>query len=78
MPFQMQAAYIEGLSAHTDHPESLDWMSKLKEKPERIFIVHGEKQGAEALQEGIMQTYSWDAEIPKLYDIEEINYLSET
>ncbi len=72
VPFNMQVAEIEGLSAHADHAELLDWMSKIKNKPERIFIIHGEKESAEALQVGIKETYGWDAEIPQLYSIEEI------
>ena len=70
--FQMEVAEIQGLSAHADHAELIDWMSKIKNKPARIFIVHGEKEGAEALQKGIKETYGWDAEIPQLYNIEEI------
>tara|TARA_R100000935_G_scaffold58270_2_gene94630 strand:- start:5357 stop:6733 length:1377 start_codon:yes stop_codon:yes gene_type:complete len=72
VPFKMQVAEIEGLSAHADHAELIGWMSKIKDKPERVFIVHGEKEGAEALQKGIKETYAWDAQIPKLYTIEEI------
>lgn len=70
--FQMEVAEIEGLSAHADHAELLDWLSKVEQKPERIFIVHGEKEGAEALQKGIKETYDWDSEIPKLYSIESV------
>jgi len=72
VPLNMQVSEVEGLSAHADHKELLDWMSQLKDKPERIFIVHGEKESAEALQIGIKETYGWDAEIPQLYSIEEI------
>lgn len=72
MPFKMQVAEIEGLSAHADHTELMDWMSKIENNPERIFIVHGEKESAEALQKAIKETYGWDAEIPQLYTIEEI------
>lgn len=72
VPFNMEVAEIKGLSAHADHAELMGWMSKLKNKPERIFIVHGEKESAEALQKGIKETYGWDAEIPELYSIKEI------
>lgn len=72
VPFNMEVAEIEGLSAHADHAELMDWMSRINNKPERIFIVHGEKESAEALQKGIEETYGWDAEIPELYSIEEI------
>ena len=43
-----------------------------KNCPERIFIVHGENEGAKALKNDIERTYSWKAEIPQLYSIEEI------
>ncbi len=70
--FQMEVAEIEGLSAHANHTELLDWLSNVEQKPERIFIVHGEQESAEALQKGIRETYDWDSEIPQLYNIEEI------
>lgn len=72
VPFNMQVAEIEGLSAHADHAELIEWMGNIKNKPERIFIVHGEKESAEALQKGIKETYGWNTEIPQLYTIEEI------
>jgi metallo-beta-lactamase family protein len=72
VPFNMQVAEIEGLSAHADHAELIEWMGDIKNKPERIFIVHGEKESAEALQKGIKETYGWNTEIPQLYTIEEI------
>jgi metallo-beta-lactamase family protein len=72
VPLSMEVAEIEGLSAHADHKELMDWMSEIKNAPERIFIIHGEKESADALQKGIKETYSWDAEIPQLYSIEEI------
>ena len=70
--FKMQLAEIEGLSAHADHAELMDWLSDVKEPPEKLFIVHGEKEGAEALKQGIKETYGWESEIPQLYGIEEI------
>lgn len=70
--FKMQVAEIEGLSAHGDHTELLDWLSDIKERPKRIFIVHGEKEGAEALKQGIKETYGWNSEIPTLFSIEEL------
>ena len=69
IPFNMQMEIIEGLSAHADHTELLDWMSYLQTKPERIFVVHGEKESGEALKQGIKERYEWDAELPELYSI---------
>lgn len=73
IPFNMQVEEIEGLSAHADQTELLDWLSDIIESPKKIFIIHGEKEGAEALKKGIKETYGWDCQIPQLYDISEIN-----
>lgn len=72
VPFNMRIAMIDGLSAHADHNELLDWLKELKYKPDRIFIVHGEREAAEALQLGIKKTYDWEAELPELYGIKTV------
>ena len=41
---------IEGLSGHADQNELISWLSNIKQSPENIFIVHAEKEGAEALR----------------------------
>jgi len=64
---------IEGLSAHADQKELISWMSELKNKPEKIFVVHGETEASQALREKIKEVYGWDSQTPKLYDGIEIN-----
>ncbi|HTL80449.1 MAG TPA: MBL fold metallo-hydrolase [Bacteroidia bacterium] len=63
---------IEGLSAHADQRELINWMSDLKKSPEKIFIVHGETKGANGLQAKIKERYGWESVIPELYSIYEI------
>jgi metallo-beta-lactamase family protein len=63
---------IEGLSAHADQSELIHWLSKLKTEPSRIFIVHGEKDGAHALSEKLKEAYDWNAGIPQLNQTVEI------
>ena len=70
-PVKAEVVNLEVLSAHADQSELLDWMSEIKKEPKRIFITHGEKDGAEALKEKIKEKYGWNAEIPQLYTIEE-------
>lgn len=59
---------IEGLSAHADQSELLNWMSNLK-GPEKIFIIHGEMSGAKALQGKIKERFGWESSIPTLNSI---------
>ena len=72
VPFKMEVAEIEGLSAHADHEELLDWLNELESEPQHIFITHGESESAMALKKGIREQYGWDCEIPELYAIETI------
>lgn len=64
---------IAELSAHADQTELLDWMSEIRNTPERIFITHGEPHSADALRVKIKDVYGWDSTIPTLYSIEEIS-----
>ena len=63
---------IGGLSAHGDQNDLLAWMSEIKNKPERVFVVHGEQQAADTFRVKIKDTYGWDGIVPKLYEIEEV------
>jgi metallo-beta-lactamase family protein len=47
----------------------LDWLSNIKQKPERVFIVHGEAQAADVFRVKLKDTYGWDAEIAELNQI---------
>lgn len=69
--FQVKATIenIEGLSGHADQNGLIDWMSKLKSMPEKIFIVHSEKDGAEGLQKKVKEIYKWDCAIPSLNEL---------
>jgi metallo-beta-lactamase family protein len=36
---------IDGFSGHADRDGLTEWISKIKKKPQKIFIVHGEEEG---------------------------------
>lgn len=59
VPVKMQVRKIDGLSAHADREELLKWIGTLPEAPKRTFIVHGEPESAEALQQGLSQQLGW-------------------
>lgn len=60
---------IEGLSAHADQRELIQWLSSLENKPERIFIVHGEPEGSAALKAKLMEVYAFESTIPQQNDL---------
>lgn len=55
---------IEGLSAHGDQKDLLNWLSALENKPKKIFLVHGENQPADELRIKIKERYGFDCRIP--------------
>ncbi|GAA4272859.1 MBL fold metallo-hydrolase [Aquimarina gracilis] len=71
-PVKAKIHQIESLSAHADQQELLDWMSEIKNVPEKIFLVHGERSASDALRVKIQDTYKWNVHVPKLYETIEI------
>lgn len=43
-------AEIQGLSAHADQMELMNWIRKFEKRPKQIFLVHGEPCAQEALR----------------------------
>jgi KH/beta-lactamase-domain protein len=41
---KMQTETINGFSGHSDRRQLVNYLTHLKPKPERVFVVHGEKQ----------------------------------
>ncbi len=72
-PVKAKTINIQGLSAHADQNELINWLNKITNKPEYIFIVHGEKDGALGLKNKIKEEYGWESNIPELNQICEIN-----
>jgi metallo-beta-lactamase family protein len=57
--------HIEGLSAHADQEELLDWAEGFCDKPKLTFVVHGEKKSAEALAYKLKEELGWNTVIPQ-------------
>ncbi|WP_339904633.1 MBL fold metallo-hydrolase [uncultured Cyclobacterium sp.] len=66
LPFKMHIEQIEGLSAHGDQNDLIDWLSEIKEQPEKVFIIHGETEQAEAFSKALEDNKGWRAAIPQL------------
>ena len=73
-PVKAQVEEMYALSGHADQQELLNWISEIKNTPQKIFIVHGEADAADAFRVKIKDTYGWIAEIPSLFATSEINF----
>lgn len=67
-----QIKHIQTLSAHADQKGVLNWMSEIKNQPEKIYLIHGEPGSTDALRLKIKDTLGWNAKIPELYDVKTI------
>ncbi|MEN9990933.1 MAG: hypothetical protein RLZZ224_635 [Verrucomicrobiota bacterium] len=54
---------IDSFSGHADHSELLDYFSRIGGKKERVFLVHGEPNGAQALKEALDATHDGKIEV---------------
>lgn len=63
IPVRAQVAALEQFSDHADTPELLEWLRTFKKKPEITYLVHGEPDSAQALQQAITKNLGWRVEI---------------
>ena len=63
---------IKGLSAHGDQLDLLDWLSELKTKPIKVFLVHGENEPADVLRLIIQERYKYDCTVAQMWQSVEI------
>tara|TARA_R110001592_G_scaffold4133_8_gene23192 strand:+ start:5416 stop:6786 length:1371 start_codon:yes stop_codon:yes gene_type:complete len=65
-PVKASIHLIESLSAHADQAELLHWIDTIKNKPENVFLIHGEPGALDAFKVKIRDTKGWECHIPKL------------
>jgi metallo-beta-lactamase family protein len=65
---------IESLSAHADQHDLIHWMSAIKNIPEKVYLIHGEPLALDAFRVKIKDTYKWNVHIPKLNEVEVLNF----
>jgi metallo-beta-lactamase family protein len=71
---------IEGFSGHADKPALLNWIDGFKEKPGKIFIVHGEKESKGAFAAEVKEKFNINSIVPEynvIYDIKKKNHINE-
>lgn len=64
MRVRAEVKSLQALSAHADQRELLAWIKPLAGTLKKVFLVHGEPEGAEALQKAIQKEYGVEAVVP--------------
>jgi metallo-beta-lactamase family protein len=68
VPVRARFISVEGLSAHADANELLQWVQSGPTRPRNIFLTHGEPEAASALSQKIAQL-GLPVTIPQLSDV---------
>lgn len=66
VPVRAQIVHLDGLSAHADYGELLDWLRRSSLSPRKVFVTHGEAAAADALRRRIHETFAWNARVPEI------------
>lgn len=75
VPVNARIYTINGLSAHADRSELLDWLNGFEHHPKQTFVVHGEKESADALCKTLKEK-GWNAHVPHyLESVELFNHI---
>ncbi|MEQ1875709.1 MAG: MBL fold metallo-hydrolase [Bdellovibrionia bacterium] len=64
IPVRAEILSLDGLSAHADANDLVDWVGGLRKTPSRIFLNHGDNGGPEALAHALEKRFGVGAEIP--------------
>lgn len=56
---------INGLSAHADRDDLLRWLSAIKNRPRRVFVVHGEEETSTRFADSIREKFGWNVSVPQ-------------
>ncbi|BES69427.1 MBL fold metallo-hydrolase [Marinobacter nanhaiticus D15-8W] len=67
-PVKAEVFNLDTLSAHGDYQEILDWLGQGNLAPERVYITHGEPLASDVMRKRIEERFSWEAEVPDLYE----------
>ncbi|MFD0894785.1 MBL fold metallo-hydrolase [Luteolibacter ambystomatis] len=57
---------VDSFSGHADHSELLDWFARTGGPKEKVWLVHGEPDHAEALREALAARHSGTVEVARL------------
>ena len=64
IPVRAHITNVESFSVHADTDELIAWLKQAK-RPTKTYVVHGESEGQEHMQDRLTNELGWDVVIPK-------------
>ena len=72
-----EIVYIDGYSGHADQRLLMNFVGEFKQKPKKIFLVHGEEEAQHVLKGKIEEEYGIETEIPSFGDVFRVDEIVE-
>lgn len=66
IPINASIKVLHNISAHADYNEIIEWLSKSKMHPEKVFVTHGEPSAADELRRRLYERFGWNCMVPDL------------
>ncbi len=63
IPVRAKIEVLDGLSAHADQGEILQWLSGFRRAPRHLYLVHGEPEASTVLAQVIQSTLHWPVSV---------------
>jgi metallo-beta-lactamase family protein len=64
-----ETVHVPAFSVHADRAELLDWLRAAPRPPEIVYVVHGERAAAAALQDAMAAELGWTAVAPRYLEV---------
>ena len=64
-----QVHTLGGFSAHAGQDQLLDWANHFQSPKPRLYLVHGETDAMQSLQQRFVDEHQWNADIPALGEV---------
>ena len=68
MKVEMQVESVRGFSGHSDRRQLVNYIHRMKPKPERIIVLHGEKSKSMSMAHLFKRKYNVDALVPEVLE----------
>jgi metallo-beta-lactamase family protein len=73
IPVRAQVEKLDGLSAHADYAEILEWLRGFQAPPRMTFVVHGEPSASDAMRRHIQDALHWECRVPEHQETVELD-----
>ena len=68
MNVEMQVESVRGFSGHSDRRQLVNYLQRMRPKPERVIVLHGEKSKSLSMAHLFKRKYNVDALVPEVLE----------